>query len=176
MERPYLRQLRPDELDVAYRILVSASEWLTSKGIRQWTTAYPKQLYWSCHANGWNHGLICDGQLAVILTLSPETPAEWTDSVGTAAAWWLSKLATAPRYRGRGVGALALREVIEYLSAQGAERLCLDCVYGNGFLVDFYQRLGFKTIDRRDVSFPTGLFDMVLMELKLAKSLDMLRT
>jgi len=29
--------------------------------------------------------------------------------------------------------------------------------------------LGFRTIDRRDVQFATGLFDMVLMELKIPK-------
>jgi hypothetical protein len=40
-------------------------------------------------------------------------------------------------------------------------------VHGTGFLVDFYRGLGFETVARRNVQFPTGLFDMVLMELKL---------
>jgi hypothetical protein len=52
---------------------------------------------------------------------------------------------------------------------QGVDRLCLDCVHAKGFLVDFYRGLGFRTIDRRNLRFATGLFDMVLMELKIPK-------
>ena len=161
------RRLRPDEFDVAHGILVSAAEWLISKGIRQWTTAYPKEMYRACQERGWNYGLVSDGQLTVIMTLSCGLPPEWADCFGTTPVWWLSKLATAPGYRGRGLGARAVRQAIGALSAQGADRLCIDCVHGTGVLVDFYRGLGFKTIARRNVQFPTGLFDMVLMELKL---------
>jgi ribosomal protein S18 acetylase RimI-like enzyme len=102
------------------------------------------------------------------MTLACEPPAEWADYFGTATVWWLSKLATAPAFHGRGLGVAAVGHVIEALSKQGADRLCLDCVHNNGFLVDFYRRLGFQQIDRRDVQFSTGLFDMVLMERKIA--------
>lgn len=34
--------LRRNEFDVAHGILVSAADWLISKDIRQWTTAYWK--------------------------------------------------------------------------------------------------------------------------------------
>jgi GNAT superfamily N-acetyltransferase len=164
------RKLRPEELDVAHGILVSAADWLISKGVRQWTTAYPKELYLASHEKGWNYGLMSDGQLAVILTLSREIPSEWADCFGTTPVWWLSKLATAPGYRGRGLGTLAVRQAISALSAQGADRLYLDCVHGKGFLVDFYRGLGFTTINRRAVQFSTGSFDMVLMELNLQKT------
>jgi GNAT superfamily N-acetyltransferase len=170
MATPVFRKLRPEEFDVAHGILVSAAGWLISKGIRQWTTAYPKELYLVCQEKGWNYGLTSDGQLAVILTLSPEVPSEWADCVGTTPVWWLSKLATAPGCRGLGLGALAVRQAIGALSAQGAERLCLDCVHGKGFLVEFYRGLGFQTINRRTVQFSTGLLDMVLMELKVPKT------
>jgi GNAT superfamily N-acetyltransferase len=167
---PLFRKLRPEEFAVAHGILVSAADWLISKGIRQWTTAYPKELYLASQEKGWNYGLMSDGRLAVILTLSWEIPSEWADCFGTTPVWWLSKVATAPGYRGLGLGALAVRQAISALSAQGADRLCLDCVHGKGFLVDFYRGLGFKTINRRIVQFSTGLFDMVLMELKLPKT------
>ena len=163
------RKLRPDEFDVAYGILVSAADWLISKGIRQWTNAYPKELYRAHQDNGWNYGLVSDGRLAVIVTLSWEIPAGWVDHFGTTPVWWLSKLATAPSHRGHALGSLAVRHVIDTLADQGIDRLCLDCVHASGFLVDFYQGLGFRTIDRRDVQFATGLFDMVLMELKIPK-------
>jgi len=170
MGTPLFRKLGPEEFDVAHGILVSAADWLISKGIRQWTTAYPKELYLVCQEKGWNYGLMSDGQLAVILTLSWQIPSEWADCFGTTPVWWLSKLATAPGYRGLGLGTLAVRQAISALSAQGADRLCLDCVHGQGFLVDFYRGFGFKTVNRRAVQFSTGLFDMVLMELKLPKT------
>jgi len=170
MGEPLLRQLRAEEFDAAHGILVSAGDWLISKGIRQWTAAYPKELYRACQEKGWNYGLISGGQLTVILTLSHELPAEWADCFGTTPVWWLSKLATAPGYRGRGLGGLAVRQAIGVLSANGADRLYLDCVHGTGVLVDFYQGFGFKTINRRNVQFSTGLFDMVLMDVELQKT------
>ena len=81
--------------------------------------------------------------------------------------WWLSKLATAPDFHGRGLGELTLLNAIGEAFNEQADRLCLDCVQGNGFLVDFYRRKGFRPIDRREVEFPTGVFDMVLMELRM---------
>jgi GNAT superfamily N-acetyltransferase len=167
MGTPILRKLRPEEFGLAHSILVSAAEWLISKGIRQWTTAYPKETYLACQEKGWNYGLMSDGQLMVIVTLSCGHRREWADCVGTTSVWWLSKLATAPGCHGLGLGAHAVRQAISALSAQGADRLYLDCVHGTGFLVDFYRGLGFETVARRNVQFPTGLFDMVLMELKL---------
>lgn len=169
MEEPLLRKLRAEEFDVAHGILVSAADWLISRGIRQWTTAYPKELYRACQEKGWNHGLVCDGQLAVIVTLSCELRAEWADCFGTTPVWWLSKLATARDCRGLGLGSRAVRQAIGAVSAKGVDRLYLDGVYGTGFLVDFYRGFGFKTINRRNVQFSTGLFDMVLMEVEIQK-------
>jgi GNAT superfamily N-acetyltransferase len=63
----------------------------------------------------------------------------------TIPTWWLSKLATASRFRGRGLGALAVRRVIHFLSEQQVERLYLECVHGKGFLVAFYERIGFRS-------------------------------
>jgi tRNA (cmo5U34)-methyltransferase len=165
------RHLRADEVDRAHEILVRAAERLLSKGIRQWTVDYPKDRYLASQEMGWNYALEVEGELAAVLTLSRELPAVWADHFGAATpVWWLSKLATAPAFHGRGVGALAVRCAMGAAYNQGADRLCLDCVYGNGFLVDFYRGLGFRLVDRRDVQFPTGLFDMALMELQMLYS------
>ncbi len=159
-----LRPLRTEEFEAAHQILIGAAEWLTAKGIRQWTTAYPRDLYREHQAKGSNYGLIEGGQLAAILTLTCEVSDTWADCLGATPAWFLSKLATAPSHRGRGVGAHAVRQAMAVVAAHGATRLYLDCVSGTGFLVTFYQRLGFSQIDRREVHFPGGSFDMVLME------------
>jgi GNAT superfamily N-acetyltransferase len=161
------RKLRSDEFELAHGILVSAAARLVARGIRQWTIAYPKELYLACQEKGSNYALESDGEVAAIVTLSWELPAEWADHFGSTPVWWLSKLATAPAFRGRGLGALAVRHAIDALADRDADRIYLDCVHGSGFLVDFYRRHGFQTIDRRQIQFSTGLFDMVLMELAI---------
>lgn len=161
------RSLQAEELDLAHDVLVSAADWLVSKGIRQWTTAYAKELYRAHQEKGWNYGLFIDGHLAVVVTLAYEPTNTWTESIGTEPAWWMSKLATAPTYHGRGVGARAVREACRLLASRGAKRLYLDCVHGSGVLVSFYERAGFSRIDRRPVQFATGEFDMVLMSAAL---------
>jgi len=163
------RKLRDDEFDRAHGILVSAADWLLSKGIRQWTIDYPKEAYLACQEQGWNYALEHEGELAAVLTLSQEVPSAWADHFGNAPFWWLSKLATAPAFHGRGVGPIATRCAIGVAYNHSAERLCLDCVHGNGFLVDFYRGLGFRAIDRRDVQRSTDVLDMVLMELKMVR-------
>jgi ribosomal protein S18 acetylase RimI-like enzyme len=76
----------------------------------------------------------------------------------------MSKLATAPTHRGQGLGAQAVREALAILRGKCATRVCLDCVHGpTGALVRFYEALGFASVDRRVLTFPTGEFDMVLM-------------
>jgi GNAT superfamily N-acetyltransferase len=161
------RPLQPEEFDQAHGVLVSAAGWLMSKGIRQWTTAYPKELYRAHQEKGWNYGLFIDGDLAVIVTLAYEPTNTWTQCIGTEPAWWMSKLATAPKYHGRGLGARAVREACRLLSSKGAQRLYLDCVHGSGVLVSFYEQAGFSGTDRRPLQFSTGEFDMVLMSAAL---------
>jgi GNAT superfamily N-acetyltransferase len=93
-------------------------------------------------------------------------PGHWGQHFA-APVCWLSKVATAPAFRGRGLGRLAVLKAIGFAYDQQVEQLCLDCVHGNGFLVDFYRGMGFQPIDRQNVEFPHGVFDMVLMELRL---------
>ncbi len=53
-----LRPLRAEEFEAAHQILIGAAEWLTARGIRQWTTAYPRELYLAHQAKGSNYGFI----------------------------------------------------------------------------------------------------------------------
>jgi GNAT superfamily N-acetyltransferase len=163
-----LRRLRPDEVDLGHGILVGAADWLTARGIRQWTADYSKDQYLASQEKGWNFALEYDGQVAAILTLSRELPPHWGQHFA-APVCWLSKVATAPAFRGRGLGRLAVLKAIGHAYDQEVEQLCLDCVHGSGFLVDFYRGMGFRPIDRQHVEFSTGVFDMVLMELILVQ-------
>ena len=69
------RRLCADEFHHAHGILVSAAEWLVGMGIRQWTTAYPRELYLAYQQKGCNYGLEVDGELAVTAFSSTSTNA-----------------------------------------------------------------------------------------------------
>ncbi len=76
---------------------------------------------------------------------------------------WLRALATRPKYRGQGVGAIAIASALE-LTGKGNE-LYLDCVAG--FLPAYYQRFGFSEISSRVLKTQNEeSFDIVLMRHK----------
>lgn len=57
----------------------------------------------------------------------------------------------------------AIQEAAAFLQDKGAEELYVDCVQGNGFLRNYYESLGFELVSRKDIEYPVGIFDMVLM-------------
>jgi GNAT superfamily N-acetyltransferase len=100
------------------------------------TVAYPEDLYRACHNNGWNYGLISESQLAVVMTLSCECPPQGAECIESPHVCWLSRLVTAPSHRGRGLGALAVRQAIKTLSPHGATIHCstVSTVRGSSYL------------------------------------------
>lgn len=153
MASTVFRSLLLEELDAAHGILVSAAEWLMAKGIRRWTTAYPKELYRAQQARGLNYGFFVDGQLAVTVTVTLEQTTTWARAVGTEPIWWPSKLATTPAHRDRGLSAEVVREASQLVARKGGHRAHLDCVYGCGRQVRFYEQIGFTVLDRQVVRF-----------------------
>jgi ribosomal protein S18 acetylase RimI-like enzyme len=154
-------RLPDDQADVAYRIVCDAVEWLASRGIRQWTHPLPRDEWKKRQHSGENHGLTCDGKLAVVLSLIRETHPYWNQQLGADAHWWLSTVTTAPAFRGRRMGRRAIQEAAAFLRDDGADRLHVDCVHGEGFLPGYYESLGFDLVARRDIEYPLGAFDMV---------------
>ena len=84
--------------------------------------------------------------------------------------WWLLggelqvlNLATAPRYRRRGVAALLLEHALEQAAGEGLERALLEVRAGNDAAIRLYRRYGFKLYGRRAGYYADGE-DALLLE------------
>ena len=155
------RRLNDDDVDAAVAILDAASQWLLARGIRQWTTAYPRELYQQSQDRGENFGLFENGRLIAIVTLTG-APPEWDTELAGLDVRWVSKLAVAPDCHGRGLGRLMAEHALEQLRREGAPRAWLDC--RNGPLVAFYESLGFARVTAKVVEFPDVTLELVLMK------------
>ena len=158
------RKLHADEFDKAYSIICEAVDWLLSKNIRQWTVPLPRHVYEEHQRKEQNFTLMCNGKLAVVLSLVREANPHWKEHLSPEEYWWLSTMTTAPSFRGKEMGRRAIQEAMIILQDKGVEELYLDCVHGDGFLPKYYESLGFVRVARKDVQYPTGIFDMVLMK------------
>ena len=155
------RRLDQSEIDDAVAILNAAADWLMARGIRQWTTTYPRELYQRAQDRGENFGLFDGGRLVAIATVT-SAPPEWEAELRGQHARWITKLAVAADCHGRGLGRRLAEEMLEHLRREGAPRAWLDC--RNGPLVAFYESLGFVRVTRKVVNFDTGPLDVVLMK------------
>ncbi len=155
------RRLENGDVDAAVAILNAAAEWLLARGIRQWTTTYPRELYQRSQGVGENFGLFEYDRLVAIVTLT-RAPPEWSAELAGQDVKWISKLAVAPDCHGRGLGRQMAGHALDQLRRDGADRAWLDC--RNGPLVAFYESLGFGRVTRKVVNFDTGPLDLVLMK------------
>ncbi len=160
------RKIRDDELDASYQVIVDATEWLLSKGIRQWLAPLPRGVWDKRQDSGQNFGLFCDGELAVVLSLYTDAHPKWKMELGCGSQWWLYALATAAPFRSNGLGRCAVAEAEAYLKDMGVQQLCIDCV-ASGFLPGFYTSLGYELLARKDIEYPIGTFDAALMRKEL---------
>lgn len=161
---PILRQLAAGEADRGYAVYLEAFRWLNDHGIRQWLVPVRRDIHDRRQAQGENLGLFVGGELAVFLSLVEGTPAEWADHVAEKGTWWLHNVATAQSFRGKKLGALAVRLVGEQLARAGVREVYLDCVDVGGFLPAFYTRLGFAKVCEQSITYTSGnTFPMVLM-------------
>ena len=161
---PAFRQLRDSDVDAAVAILDAAAEWLLARGIRQWTTTYPRELYQRAQERGENFGLFDDDRVVAIVTVT-SAPPEWEAELRGHEVRWITKLAVAADCHGYGFGRQLAQEVLEHLRREGAPRAWLDC--RNGPLVAFYESLGFERMTNKVVEFATGPLDVVLMKSNL---------
>jgi ribosomal protein S18 acetylase RimI-like enzyme len=159
--RSVFRLLQQGDVDSAVAILDAASQWLLARGIRQWTTAYPRDLYQQLQERGESFGLFEEGRLVAIVTLTGPPP-EWDAELSGQSVRWISKLAVAPDCHGRSLGRLMAGHALDQLRRDGASQAWLDC--RNGSLVAFYESLGFEQVTAKVVDFPDVSLELVLMK------------
>ncbi len=161
------RQLKPDELDAAYAIVTEVTEWLLQRGIRQWLQPLPLEIYAARQNKGENYGLMVDDQLAAVISLMDFRPEYWAEYLPKKPFKWVATLASARRFKGQKLGELTLSEAEHYLTTEGVPAVWLDCLYGEGALPAFYTMLGYQQVARKEIRFPLGSFDGVLLRKKL---------
>ena len=143
------RQLTPAEEAAGYQIICETVDWLRTKGIDQWRRPLPREVYAARQERGENFGLFVDGELAVILSLLNGVPEKyWRNEVTARDSLWLSTLATANRFRGRGLGRQA---VIQASHREPGRNVYLDCK--PGWVVQFYESLGFVALYQKRIDY-----------------------
>ena len=157
------------DADRVFDILVKRAEWLDSKGIFQWPSG------WMIHQEerirldvdrGLYRVCVINGHICATYRLSQQPEVYW-DCV--AEAVYVSKLAVAQIYSGKGLG----REIMKQIERSAvASFVRLDCVSDSLFLQKFYQELGYRFI--RAVTLPE--ITLNLYELKLGEQGGDVRT
>ena len=164
------RRLHDDEVDAGLAIITEVTEWLASKGVRQWVAPLPREIYIQRQEQGENYGLLVDGELAAVVSLMDFRPDYWSDYLPKAPYKWMATLASSRRFKGQRLGELAISEAEHFLSVDGVPAIYLDCVYGQGTLPEFYTWLGYQAVARKDLEFPWGTFDSMLMRKTLNRT------
>jgi N-acetylglutamate synthase-like GNAT family acetyltransferase len=168
-ENMEFRRITDSELDEAYAVICDAVEWLNAKDIQQWPSPIPRRSYERMQARGQNYALFCEGRIAVVLSLAPGRNPHWKGVVDEEVTW-LRTVATGQDARGTGAGREALAAAACEVAAAGATELYVDCVYGDGFLPRYYESVGFEQLARREITYLTGTFDMVLLRKTLVEN------
>jgi ribosomal protein S18 acetylase RimI-like enzyme len=165
MESLEFRRISESEREQAYSIICQRTEWLHSKRIKQWTEPLPREEFDKRQRDGDNYGLFVSGRLAVFLSLVKERLPYWDNETNQTEVWWLTTLATAIDFSGQRLGPMAVQKALERLRQNGQKSLYLDCERGNGFLSNYYGKLGFDIVAEKGILFPKcGLSHMVLMK------------
>jgi hypothetical protein len=162
-------RLHDDEFDAGYVIIVEVTEWLLSKGIQQWLAPLPEAIYRKRQDAGENYALRINGELAAVVSLMDNRPHYWSEYLPETPFTWLGTLAMSRRFAGINLGEVMMNRAIGHIR-QGLEPhettfIYIDCLYGSGFLPDYYSRLGFETIVRKVLKYPGQDYDSVLMRL-----------
>ena len=143
-----VERARSDDAGAVRALVDEAAEWLSARGIRQWT---PGSFGEIAIAAGIAHGEVyvvrAGADLAATLALVDEDPEVWGPGDGTALV--LHKLTVARASAGAGLGRRLLDWACEQAVTHGRFKLRLDCVASNDFLRRYYAAAGFE--ERGDV-------------------------
>ena len=156
------RRLDDDDFERAYAIIVEVTDWLLSKGIRQWLQPLPLELYAQRQVLGENYGLYVDDELAAVVSLIDFRPDYWAEYLPKKPFKWLATLASSRKFKGQKLGELIMIEAEQYLAREETpgdlSRLLLRrghpaaVLHLTGLQADRAQRRDFSARDIRQCS------------------------
>lgn len=142
-----------EEADQLHAILSERVVWLAERGIAQWQSPYPRNLFDADIVNGRVFALRGRDHLLVgTVTVYPHAPAYYpAELTPDPLAHYICRLAVGVAFHGQQLGREALRVLASDQASQGARRLRLDVVAASAFLERYYHESGFKVILRAPI-------------------------
>jgi len=148
MEAPFIRAMRPDDLEDVLRLERASQPVPWSEGQFSQELAAPFASVDLLFREGVLAGYLCSWLLCGELHIQ--------------------NVVTAPEFRRRGVAASLLHHVLERAGGQGFEAAFLEVRAGNGAAIALYQRFGFGIVSTRRGYYADGE-DALLMERRAEK-------
>lgn len=157
------RRVGIEEISAAHSAYLGVYEWLNVKGVRQWLRPLSIEIFGQRQRDGQLFALYADDRVAAVVTLAYEANNYWLETIGGEGRWWIKSLAVVRAWRGKGVGQRAMLECETVARDAKAGEVFIDCV-DTGFLPPYYAGLGYETLARKEITYPSGYtFPMVLM-------------
>ena len=150
-----IRRAGTGDLPALVGILRSAAGWLHSRGYDQWPdgspTLGPARI--SAQISTGDFWLVTDdGKAAACIAISPNgDPDFWAPAELAEPAAYLSKLAIARPYAGRGLGETLLRWAVDRAAAEGARWARLDVWRTNADLQAYYRDRGWEHLRTEEI-------------------------
>ncbi len=154
-----------------YGILLNCSDWLSQKGINQWKTPYPKDIFKKDIEKGAVYAFRKkNGEYLGTVSLLSKKPHYYPKDLFSdpTSAWYVCRLALQRSAMGQGLGAKMLKLVEAEALSKGINTLRLDVVQENPFLEQYYARAGYKKV-KEDFIFGEK---SVFMEKQIAEKVE----
>lgn len=142
-----IARARPDDLETVRLLLVNASEWLESRGIRQWLDfrdargvarlqrrLAQEDVYLAMH----------EKRAVASVTVDWQPMPLWQGLGGPGSPGYLHGLVVHRAAAGDGIGLALLQWAEQVLAAHGRTLARLDCVADNPGILNFYRRAGYE--------------------------------
>lgn len=165
----FFRNIKDDELSIAYDLHCELVEQMLQKGIRQWLRPIDKQKLIERQSRGENYGLFDENnELKVFLSLVKRSEYyEWSNWISSNSTIWLNTVSVNVHNKEKGLGKKAILYAIKFLKDNSINELYLDCVINDGFLIKYYTELGFEKIGETHAKYKSGEFLVALMKRKI---------
>lgn len=162
----YFRKIYNGELSIAYNLHCNLVERMLQKGIRQWLQPIDIQKLIDRQTKGENFGLFDkENEMKVFLSLTKRSDYhEWKSFLTLSSSIWLNTVSVNTNNIEKGLGKIAIQYALKYLKENSVKELYLDCVINDGFLVNYYEGLGFTKIAETLASYRSGHFLVALMK------------
>lgn len=151
----FFRQIADAEVDNAHDAYLGVFEWLNAKGVRQWLRPLSRDTFTERQRRGELFAHHVNDHIAAVVTLAFENNSYWAENLGEERRWWIKSLAVVRKWHGTGIGEQVMQACETTARHAGATEIFLDCVDA-GFLPDYYARLGYEEIGRKDITYPSG--------------------